>query len=103
MELINFIIVLIVILVIIYIWNPTNQTNNQENFDVNMNQQYESVNYSSRKQDCSELTFNPSECVVETVIPKNKIVCNKILVLLLLILILLWMTILQENSRMKQK
>lgn len=68
-----FIIVLIVILVIIYYTNFLSK----ENFDPNINQNYEPLNYNTRKQNCNELTYTPNKCNVNTVIPSNKIVCNK--------------------------
>jgi len=39
----------------------------------------EPVNYDTKKQNCNELTYSPEECVVDTVVPSNKIVCSKTL------------------------
>jgi hypothetical protein len=67
-----FIVVLIVIFVIIY----TGQ-NNLDQFDPNLSQSFQPVNYNTLKQDCNELTWSPSKCTVSTVIPKGKNVCNE--------------------------
>lgn len=70
-----FIILLIVVLVIIYLW-----TSSGENFTVGYDPSFlyqEPVNYNTREQDCNELTYSPTECVVDTVVPSNKIVCNE--------------------------
>jgi hypothetical protein len=66
-----FIVTLIVILVIIYIGQ-----NNLDNFDPNLSQSYQSVNYNTLEQDCNQLTWNPSKCKINTVIPSNVNVCN---------------------------
>lgn len=72
-----FIILLIVILVIIYVWICGKD---KDNFTIGYDPSFlfqESVDYSTRKQNCDELTFSPTECVVDTVVPSNKIVCSK--------------------------
>ena len=71
MDSTNFMIVLIVLLVIIYIYNK-----NIDNFDTNLSQSFQSVNYNTKKQNCNELTYNPSKCYTETVIPSNINVCG---------------------------
>ena len=70
-----FIILLIAILVIIYVW-----TSNKDYFTVGYDLSFlyqEPLNYNTREQDCNELTYNPTHCVVDTVIPSNKIVCTE--------------------------
>jgi hypothetical protein len=70
-----FIILLIVILVIIYVC-----TGNKDNFTIGYNPNFlfqEPVDYSTKEQNCDELTFSPTECVVDTVVPSNKIVCTE--------------------------
>ena len=64
-------IVLIVILVIIYIIQ-----NSLDNFDPNLSQSYQPVNYNTLEQNCNQLTWSPSKCTVNTVIPSNTNVCN---------------------------
>lgn len=66
-----FIVTLIVILVIIYLGQ-----NNLDNFDPNLAQSYQPVNYNTLEQDCNQLTWSPSKCKVNTVIPSNVNVCN---------------------------
>ena len=66
-----FIIALIVILVIIYV-----SQNYLDNFDPNLSQSYQPVNYNTLEQDCNQLTWSPSKCKVNTVIPSNTNVCN---------------------------
>lgn len=66
-----FIVVLIVVLVIVFI-----RQNNVDNFDPNLSQSYQSVNYNTLEQDCNQLTWNPSKCTVNSVIPSNTNVCN---------------------------
>lgn len=70
-----FFILLIIILIVIYIcWGDCEKfTTGYEPDYFN----YEQVNYNTKKQNCDELTYTPEECMVETVIPKNKIVCNE--------------------------
>lgn len=67
-----FIVMLIVVLVIIFIGQ-----NNLDNFDPNLSQSYQPVNYNTLEQDCNQLTWSPSKCTVETVIPSNINVCNE--------------------------
>lgn len=67
-----FIVTLIVVLVIIFIGQ-----NNLDNFDPNLSQSYQPVNYNTLEQDCNQLTWSPSKCTVETVIPSNINVCNE--------------------------
>lgn len=70
-----FIILLIVILVFIYAFGSE-----KDNFTVGYDPNYifqEPVDYNTKKQNCNELTFNPTECVVDTVVPSNKIVCTE--------------------------
>ena len=71
-----FIVILIFILFFIYLYDLY-FVEKFNNIYLNNNlQSYEPVDYNIRKQDCNELTYNPKNCVVETVIPKNKKVCN---------------------------
>jgi hypothetical protein len=72
MDYTNFIVMLVIILVLINIFNYTFK----ENFISDI-KTYELVNYNTRNQNCNELTYAPKKCIVETVIPKNKIVCNE--------------------------
>ena len=70
-----FIILLIVILVIIYVY-----TNTKDYFTIGYDPNFlyqEPVNYNTREQDCNELTYTPTKCVVDTVVPSNKIVCTE--------------------------
>jgi hypothetical protein len=71
-----FIILLLIILVIIYLTNFINKEKFTIGYDPNYFD-YEPVNYNERKQDCRELTNTPGECVVDTVVPSNKIVCTE--------------------------
>ncbi len=76
------IVILLIILAIIYLYdflNTKTNTNMTEKFysDVDLSQSYEPVNYKKMTQNCNELTYDPSKCYVETVVPENKIVCNK--------------------------
>jgi hypothetical protein len=73
----NLILILLVILVIIYLFDTYNKSNEQFYSDPNLLQSYEPVNYNKRTQNCNELTYSPSKCTVQTVVPKNKIVCNE--------------------------
>jgi hypothetical protein len=70
-----FIFVLIVILAMIFVGQGY-----CENFDPDLSQSYQTVNYNTLKQDCNELTWSPSlsstKCTVETVVPKGKNVCE---------------------------
>ena len=71
----SFIILLIVVLVIIYLW-----TSSKDNFTIGYDPSFlyqEPVNYNTREQNCNELTYNPTDCGVDTVVPSNKIVCNE--------------------------
>ena len=47
-----------------------------DNFDPNLSQSFQPVNYNTLEQDCNQLTWTPSECTTKTVIPKGKNVCN---------------------------
>ncbi len=67
----NLMVLLVIILVIVYFFEKK-----IDNFDPNLTQSYEPVNYNTRKQNCNELTYSPDKCYVETVIPENKIVCG---------------------------
>ena len=70
-----FILLLIVILVIIYVW-----TNSKDYFTTGYDPSFlyqEPVNYNTREQNCNELTYSPTKCLVDTVVPSNKIVCNE--------------------------
>ena len=70
-----FIILLIIVLVIIYVW-----TSSKDYFAVGYDPSFlyqEPVNYNTREQDCNELTYTPTKCVVNTVVPSNKIVCTE--------------------------
>ena len=66
-----FIVILIIILVIIYIGQ-----NNLDNFDQNLLQSYQPVNYNSLEQNCNQLTSSPSKCTVDSIIPSNANVCD---------------------------
>jgi hypothetical protein len=73
-----FIILLIIILVVIYI----RELNMKETFVsgyINIFD-YENVDYNTKKQYCNELAYNKQECVVDTVVPSNKVVCNESLI-----------------------
>lgn len=84
-----FIIVLIIILVVIYLFGSFFKEkfvsgygfgNGNGNGHVSENiksQIYEPVNYNTKNQNCNELTYDPEVCMVETVRPKNIVVCNK--------------------------
>lgn len=74
-----FIILLIIILIIVYLTNFMGNENFTSGYDTSFSD-YESVNYNTRKQNCNELTYTPEECIVDTVIPSNKIVCNESLI-----------------------
>ena len=66
-----FIVVLVMILLIISVGQKY-----LENFDPNLSQSFQPVNYNTLEQDCNQLTWSPSKCTVPTVIPKDKNVCN---------------------------
>jgi hypothetical protein len=70
-----FVLLLIIILIVIYTYGFISE-NFVSGYDANdlLN---EPVNYDTRKQNCNELTYTPTECVVDTVIPSNKTVCTK--------------------------
>lgn len=72
----NFILVLVIVLVVIYIHHIHCET--FLNLSTN---QFESeplpINYSTREQNCNQLAYDPVKCEVETVVPSNKIVCDK--------------------------
>ncbi len=70
-----FIIFMVVILVLFYMYDM-NKEKFISGYDPNFLFQ-EPVDYEIKKQNCNELTFNPSECVVNTVVPFNKTVCNE--------------------------
>lgn len=75
-----FIILLIVILVLIYLYKNTNICKKFENFVGGYDPNFfnpEPVNYNVREQNCDQLTYTTSKCDVKTVVPSNKIVCNK--------------------------
>jgi len=70
-----FIILLIAVLVIIYVY-----TNSKDYFTIGYDPIFlypELVNYNTREQDCNELTYTPTKCVVDTVVPSNQIVCTE--------------------------
>lgn len=70
-----FIILLIIILVVIYLC-----TCSKDYFTIGYDTSFlyqEPVNYNTREQNCNELTYSPTECVVDTVVPSNTIVCNE--------------------------
>jgi len=72
-----FIYLLIIILVVIYMYRfITNNENFVSGYDSNdiLN---EPVNYTIKKQNCNELTYSPTKCDIDTVIPSNNIVCIK--------------------------
>lgn len=71
-----FIILLIVILVLIYLHEYLYKEKFVSGYDPNFFNP-EPVDYNTRKQDCDELTYTPTECVVDTVVPSNKVVCDK--------------------------
>jgi hypothetical protein len=71
-----FIILLVIILVVIYLTNFMSKENFTVGYDPNAFD-YEPVNYNTRKQNCGELTYTPEECVVDTVVPSNKVVCTE--------------------------
>lgn len=76
-----FIVILLVILAVIYLMDLNC---GKESFDSNSNSNLmyinsytpEPIDYSTRKQDCNELTYNPEKCVVDTVIPSGSDVCD---------------------------
>lgn len=72
MESLNFIIGLIIVLVLFIVWDMMHK----ESFSVDLYQTYEPTNYNTRVQNCNELTFDPNNCSVETVIPTNTNVCD---------------------------
>ena len=72
-----FILLLIIILVVIYFYSVK-----LEKFTSGFDPDFlysEPVDYKTKKQDCNELTFNPTECVVNTVTPSNEVVCTNTL------------------------
>lgn len=72
-----FVILLIVVIVVIYICGFMEK---KEKFVSGYDSIYstnEPVNYSTRRQNCDELTYSPKECSVDTVIPSNNTVCSK--------------------------
>jgi hypothetical protein len=72
-----FVILLIIILLVIYY---TGFIKNVDKFVSGYDPREirnEPVNYNTRKQNCDELTYSPQECIVNTVIPSNKVVCEK--------------------------
>ncbi len=72
-----FIFLLIIVIVVIYIYGfISNKEKFVSGYDSSASTN-EPVNYDTRKQNCNELTYSPKECVVDTVIPTNKIVCSK--------------------------
>ena len=71
-----FIILLIVILVFFYLYEYLYREKFISGYDPSFFNP-EPVDYNTRKQDCGELTYTPTDCVVDTVVPSNKIVCNK--------------------------
>lgn len=73
-----FIILLIIVLVIIYLTNFIGKENFTVGYDPNAFD-YSPVNYSTRDQDCGELTYTPEECIIDTVVPSNKVVCTETL------------------------
>lgn len=71
-----FVIIIIIGLIAIYIFYETNFCKNyKDTFQI-----FQPVDYSTRKQNCDELTFSPSKCSVDTVVPKRKLVCDSNLV-----------------------
>lgn len=65
------------LLVLLYVWEMKIQKDNfVSSSNLNFNQQYEPTNYNTRIQNCNELTYNPTECRVKTVIPSNINVCG---------------------------
>lgn len=71
-----FIILLVIILVLIYLSNFITNENFTIGYDPN-SFNYANVDYNTREQNCDELTYTPEECIVDTVIPTNEIVCNE--------------------------
>ena len=72
-----FILLLICLLIVIYMsgffYDKEKFVSGYDSSDL-MN---EPVNYSTRNQNCDELTYTPEKCVVNTVIPSNKSICTK--------------------------
>jgi len=72
-----FIVILLVILAVIYLMDLNL---GKEGFDPNLmyTNSYtpEPVDYSTRNQDCNELTYNPEKCIINTVIPSGVNVCT---------------------------
>jgi hypothetical protein len=75
MSQMNFIVILVVILVVIYFMDCKKEGFNPNSMYLN-SYTPEPVDYSTRKQDCNELTWSPDKCVVDTVIPPNVNVCT---------------------------
>ena len=71
-----FIILLLIVLVAIFLTNFLGKENFTIGYDPNAFY-YEPVNYSTREQNCDELTYTPEKCIVNTVIPSNKVVCTE--------------------------
>lgn len=71
-----FIILLVIVLVVIYLINFMKKENFTIGYDPNAFD-YEPVNYNTREQNCDELTYTPEECIVNTVVPSNKVVCTQ--------------------------
>jgi len=77
MNLTYFVILLVIIFIIIYIYNKNIENfNSNSNFNSILTQSYEKVNYNTKKQNCNELTFDPNNCYVETILPSNTNVCT---------------------------
>ena len=78
MNLRIFIVILVVILLVIYY---IDHSLSKEGFNPNLmfSNSYtpEPVDYTTRAQNCNELTWSPSECVVNTVVPSNTNVCGE--------------------------
>ena len=72
-----FVILLIVILVVIYIYGFITKNEKFVSGYDSSDMLNEPINYITRKQNCDELTYSPTECIVDTVVPSNKIVCTK--------------------------
>ena len=81
-----FIPILIIVIVIIYLYKSNEHFSHIEKDKkdkrdeiqgIDPISQYEPTNYSTKKQNCNELTYSPENCNVETVIPSRELICNK--------------------------
>ena len=71
-----FIFSLVIILVIFYLTNFMSKESFNVGYDPN-SFDYNNVNYITGEQNCNELTYTPEKCIINTVVPSNKVVCTE--------------------------